>query len=42
MSEAKVVGDDDVELALRLNAETTLKVLNLLIHGQFRLPERGE
>jgi hypothetical protein len=39
MSEAKVVGGDEVELTLRLDPETTLKVLNLLIHGRFDLPE---
>jgi hypothetical protein len=39
MSEAKVVGGDEVELTLRLDPETTLKVLNLLIHGRFELPE---
>jgi hypothetical protein len=39
MSEAKVVGTDEVELSLRLDAETTLKVLNLLIHNRFELPE---
>ena len=39
MSEAKVVGGDEVELTLRLDPETTLKVLNQLIHGRFELPE---
>jgi hypothetical protein len=39
MSEAKVVSSEEVELTLRLDPETTLKVLNLLIHGRFELPE---
>ena len=38
MSEAHVVGEDAVELTLRLDGETTLKVLNQLIHGRFELP----
>lgn len=42
MSEAKVVGDDEVELTLRLDGDATLKLLNLIIHGRFETPERGE
>ena len=38
MSGARVLDEDDVELTLRLDAETSLKVLNLLIHGSFQLP----
>lgn len=41
MSEAKVVGENDVELTLRLDAETTLKTLNLLIHGRFEIFEEN-
>ena len=39
MSGASVVGDDEVELTLRLDATTTLKVLNLLVRERFKIPE---
>ena len=42
MSRADVVGDDEVELSLRLDSRTALNVLNLIIHGQMRLPEGVE
>jgi len=39
LSGAEVHGADDVELTLRLSAADSLKLLNLIIHGQFRTPE---
>lgn len=34
LSKAEVVGEDDVELTLRLDSRTALKLLNLIIHGK--------
>ena len=42
LSGASVVDEDNVELTLRLDAKTSLKLLNLIIHGQMRLPEGVE
>ena len=39
LSGAEVHGANDVELTLRLGAADSLKLLNLIIHGQFRTPE---
>jgi hypothetical protein len=39
MSGARVIDSNEVELTLRLDGPTALQVLNLLIHGQFRMPE---
>jgi hypothetical protein len=39
MSEASVLDGQEVELTLRLDTETTFKVLNQLIHGRFESPD---
>jgi hypothetical protein len=39
MSEAKVLDDSEVELTLRLDTATALKVLNQLVHGRFEDPD---
>jgi hypothetical protein len=38
MSEAKVLDDNEVELTLRLDTATAMKVLNQLVHGRFENP----
>lgn len=39
MSQAQPVDDDEVEITLRLDVNTSLKVLNQLIHGRFETPD---
>lgn len=39
MSQAQVMGDGEVEITLRLDVATGLKVLNQLIHGRFESPD---
>ena len=39
MSEAKVVSDYSIELTLRLDVATTMRLLNQLLHGRFEDPD---
>jgi hypothetical protein len=38
MSRADVVGDNEVEITLRLSGENALMLLNQVIHGRFEMP----